>query len=187
MVDIYYKLVNIPKLTLIQNQILQEMSKNYNSIKTGFYAVKSDVLKSKWTLLCEYLTSVNLLDRWTGVGISVLNNSNINVHTDSKNSDRIYALNIPILDCKNTYTIWYKQKIGAKQNISSYNSFGNTVDYVEYNLSDVEEICRLESSNSAFVNVKIPHRGITTHNNFRCLISLRFNPDLTKSEIEAFK
>jgi len=186
MSDIYYKVVDIPKLGLIQDQIVKEMSKNYHSIQTGFYAAKSDALKLKWTLLSEYLDSINLFDRWVATGISILNNTNLNVHTDSKNKDRIYALNIPILACKGTYTVWYKEKIGTKQNMSSYNSFGNTVDYVEYNLSDVVEICRLESNNPAFVNVKIPHRGITTHNNFRCLISLRFTPDLKKSEIEAF-
>jgi hypothetical protein len=53
----------------------------------------------------------------------------------------------------------------------------------QYKSEDVEEIDRMESSNTAFVNVKVPHSGISFHNSVRCLISLRFMPNVTEEEI----
>ena len=47
----------------------------------------------------------------------------------------------------------------------------------------VEEIDRMESSNPAFVNVKVPHSGISFSDSPRCLISLRFTPNITEEEI----
>lgn len=182
----YYKLVSIPNITDIQQEILGYMSSDLTTLNTGFYAVNSAVLKSRWTLLADYLNTKNLLSRWHGVGVSVLNNTDMNVHTDSNDPNRIYALNIPVLNCTNTYTVWYKEKATNSFKNSSYLSSGNTVDYNQYDLDKVDEVLRLESSNCAFVNVKIPHRGISMHNKVRFLVSLRFSPDLQKFEIENF-
>lgn len=182
----YYKVISIPNIGNIQQQIIQYMSNSLTGVETGFYAVNSAVLKPKWTLLTEYLNTKNLLDRWQGVGVSVLNNKDMNIHTDSNDPNRIYALNIPVLNCNNTYTVWYKEKAPNAFKNSSYSSSGNSVDYNEYPLDSVEEVKRLESCNCAFVNVKIPHRGISMHYKPRFLISLRFSPDLQKLEIENF-
>jgi hypothetical protein len=56
----------------------------------------------------------------------------------------------------------------------------------QYPPEGVEEIDRMESSNPAFVNVKVPHSGISFSNSVRCLISLRFTPNITEEEILDF-
>jgi hypothetical protein len=174
-----YTILNIPNIDKIKKELNEIVSKDI----TGFSAVDTEIIKSQCFELNNFLKSINLLDRWKDTGIVVLNNSSLVVHSDSIVPWRIYALNIPIYNCENSYTIWYKVKNGAHPTVNEYGEPNRKVYSFQYNSEDVEEIDRMESSNAAFVNVKVPHSGISMTNSVRCLISLRFVPNITEEEI----
>ena len=177
-----YKTLDISNL----DQIKKELSNVINKDLFGFNPSDTNLIKARCPSLTEYLQKVNLLDRWKDTGVVVLNNSSLSIHSDSLNPKRIYALNIPICNCENSYTIWYKVKDGVKPIIDKYGEPKKMVYSFQYPPEGVEEIDRMESSNPAFVNVKVPHSGISFSNSVRCLISLRFTPNITEEEILDF-
>jgi hypothetical protein len=184
-----YKNLVIDNFLEIQNELstnLHRYLKNYKDCKSLFYGSNANIIKECCPGLSNFLYNKNLLNRFTGAGISVLNsNDMLYIHTDSLKKNRTYALNIPICNCENSYTIWYQEKDkNIKPKLDYYTSTNNQkIEFFEYDENNMIEIARLESSNPAFVNIKIPHRGISFNNNKRFLMSLRFNPELTWPEI----
>lgn len=174
-----YKTLNISNL----DQIKEELNNVIQKDSVGFISGNADLIKERCPSLTNYLKKINLLDRWKNTGIVLLNNGSLPIHSDSLDPQRIYALNIPVCNCENSYTIWYKVKDGVKPVIDGYGSPKKMIYSFQYTPEDVEEIDRMESSNPAFVNVKIPHSGISFSESVRCLISLRFRPNLTEEEI----
>ncbi len=174
-----YKTLNISNLDQIKEELNNVIQKDLN----GFNAGDTAEIKERCPSLTNYLQKINLLDRWKDTGVVVLNNNSLNIHSDSLDPQRIYALNIPICNCENSYTIWYKVKDGVKPVIDGYGSPKKMIYSFQYTPEGVEEIDRMESSNPAFVNVKVPHSGISFSDSIRCLISLRFRPNLTEEEI----
>jgi hypothetical protein len=88
-----------------------------------------------------------------------------------------------VSNCENSYTIWYKVKEGVTPVIDRYGESKKMVYSFQYPPESVEEIDRMESSKPAFVNVKVPHSGISFSDFVRCLISIRFKPNITEEEI----
>jgi hypothetical protein len=174
-----YKTLDISNLDQIKKELNNAIQKN----TFGFSAVDTNTIKESCPSLTEYLQKINLLDRWKDTGMVVLNNTSLSIHSDSLDPQRIYALNIPVSNCKNSYTIWYKANKGVIPIINKYGEPKKMVYSFQYKSEDVEEIDRMESSNPAFVNVKVPHSGISFNNSVRCLISLRFVPNVTEEEI----
>lgn len=174
-----YKTLDISNLDQIKKELYDAIQKDLD----GFNAGDTALIKERCPSLTDYLQKINLLDRWKDTGVVVLNNSSLTIHSDSLDPRRIYALNIPICNCENSYTIWYKVKDGVKPIVNGYGEPKKMVYSFQYTPEGVEEIDRMESSNPAFVNVKVPHSGISFSDSIRCLISLRFKPNLTEEEI----
>ena len=174
-----YKTLNISNLDQIKKELYDVIQKDLS----GFNAGDTVLIKEQCPSLRDYLQKINLLDRWSDTGVVVLNNSSLSIHSDSLNPKRVYALNIPISNCENSYTIWYKVKDGVKPIIDKYGGPKKMVYSFQYPAEGVEKIDRMESSNPAFVNVKVPHSGISFSDSPRCLISLRFTPNITEEEI----
>jgi len=184
-----YKIIQIDNLLEIQKDLTTYLPfyfKNFEICDSGFYGSDIEIIKKNCFRLKKFLIDINLLDRWNGVGISVLKNKeSLNIHSDSLKKNRIFALNIPICNCNNSYTIWYQKKnLDTRPQFKYYVSESvHGICYFEYRDDDVTEIDRLDCSIPAFVNIKIPHRGISLNNKKRFLISLRFEPELTLEEI----
>jgi hypothetical protein len=177
-----YKTLDISNLDQIKEELNNVIQKN----SFGFRAGDTNLIKEHCPSLIDYLQKVNLLDRWKDTGVSILTNSyrSLKIHSDSLDPQRIYALNIPVSNCENSYTVWYKANEGVTPIIDKYGEPKKMVYSFQYKSEDVEEIDRMESSNPAFVNVKVPHSGISFNDSVRCLISLRFIPNITEEEIQ---
>lgn len=185
-----YKLVNIPNFEGIKKELSSKISlyfKDITELNSSFYYADTNLIKKECPLLIQYLNSCNLTHRWAHTGISVLNHKkSLKIHTDApQRKERFYALNIPIINCENSFTIWYHHK---HDNAPLYkiDHGDNKIHYEEFEDDDMVEIKRISSDNPAFVNIKLPHRGINTNELPRCLISLRFIPELTTEEISLF-
>jgi len=179
-----------------QLEIQQELADNFplylgdiNSIESGYRLGETQKLKLFCPKLANFLIKNNLYERWVNTGISIIRkNYQMPVHSDQPDvPERIYALNIPIFNCQNSVMVWYNV---IKENLAKdldYASGKYTVAYTAYPADNVREIDRANSNSFMFVNVKIPHNGINFDDKVRCIMSLRFKPDLTLQEIENFQ
>lgn len=188
---ILYKKINIENLNLIQNEVLEYLSSNTRFLldngPSGFNGINTLELKLYSFHLKNFLEKYNLFNRWKNTGISVIeSNSSLQIHTDSILQNRIYALNIPIENCENSYTVWYQKKNNLSPKFFYYNTNDGPILYFNYEPENVNEIDRIESKYPVFVNVKEPHKGESFNQNKRILISLRFTPELTEKEILLF-
>jgi len=140
-------------------------------------------------LFVEYLKSLGIYDRWSySLMIYTNNGETLPIHVDSTAWQiRSFSLNIPTLNCANTFTTFYDAEIISDADQSSLQN--NT--YVDTNLTNGNsparfvkegctpvEIARMDSNQPAWINYGIPHTPIAYHNLPRGVFSSRFEPEL---------
>jgi len=186
----YYSYVNIPNLEKIKEELLfvrENVSpSSLTQIHYSAYFTK-DVVDYVPNLY-EYLKSVGLHEKLHYILFSAKNAPGTplqksNIHIDHIDKRITHSLNIPLLDCENTHTVWYKGQVRflVEKVLSS-----GVKQLKHYALLDEElatEMCRVETVRPMLVNTSIPHRGI--HNcPTRILSGIRFLPDLTDAEVQ---
>ena len=125
------------------------------------------------------------------------------VHVDGIDVD--IALNMPVLNCQDSFTVWHNT-VPAKQQMLSgyynynspdrdsgytnYNGWGRDKGYIKYSQSDKRieslaiacdgpgestEIARCSVNKPHWVNISVPHHAQSDHNQFRINASFRFD------------
>ena len=87
------------------------------------------------------------------------------------------ALNIPLINCEDTYTVWYDGKL-KDQGLPTY-AIGSPIAEIS-RVADprtVTEVGRCDSSIPHWINVNMLHRPETHHDQFRVAASVRFDPE----------
>ena len=91
---------------------------------------------------------------------------------------RNIALNIPVLNCDETYTVFYDAKFPDEHKMPTV---GDTI-YARHSEVVEEdtavEIDRCPSNRANWINVYQPHAPLSTHNLPRIMFSIRFKPEL---------
>ena len=125
-------------------------------------------------VLEQELLRLKLLDKFFFVGfVSVDAGKEFPPHVD----DRVVGLNIPLLNCADTYTVWYDAKV-LDQPFPDYvigSAFANRA-----RISDQKhavEIGRTEANRPLWVRTNVTHRPETYHDKFRLAAGIRFNPE----------
>ena len=188
--DWYYSYVDLPNLEKIKQELLFVRDNiNVGAQYQPFYVnyFKNDIVQYIPTV-CDYLKAVGLYNKFYRIIFSAKKTLNdklqSHIHVDTLAKSFIYSLNIPLIECEDTYTAWYNGKVEVfdqtknsflKTNQGSINHFG-VVDE-----SNATEICRVETVKPMLINTTIPHRALTTCPG-RVLACIRFVPDLTESE-----
>lgn len=106
--------------------------------------------------------------------ISVENNREFPPHVDVGVD---IALNIPLINCEGTYTVWYDGQL-KDQGLPTY-AIGSPIAEIS-RVADprsVTEIGRCDSSIPHWINVNMLHRPETHHDQFRVAASVRFDPE----------
>lgn len=104
------------------------------------------------------------------------------IHIDSTNPARMsVALNMPVLNCQNSYTIWYDAKIQYEQYVPEY-VIGDDIAWmaVPCDSNNAVEIARCDANVPHWVNIYRPHVPKCDHTMFRVNASLRFTADIYK-------
>ena len=118
-------------------------------------------------LLMQELDRLGLQKNLTGVAfISVVDAQAFGVHVDEEDD---IALNIPLVNCSGTYTVWYDCKF-----VRPFTKWLND-PHID-NIHKYTEIDRIEANVPYWINTNVLHQPVATHNNFRLAASLRFNP-----------
>lgn len=141
------------------------------------------------TLYCT-LKEKNILEFIVAVAFLVVPpNQKTDIHTDS--GTQSIALNLPVLNCEKSYTVWYnttdKLLPGNElayvkgDSLLGEEQFNNYLDYDSdyFKFNTAEEIDRVECNRPLWINFKIPHRPEVAHTNVRILASIRFRPDFS--------
>jgi hypothetical protein len=134
-----------------------------------------ELMRNTCTTLMDELRRLNLYDNFFVISfISVESTREFPPHVDSGVD---IALNIPLINCEGTYTVWYDGKL-KDQGLPSY-AIGSAIAEIS-RVADprtVTEIGRCDSSIPHWINVNMFHRPETHHNQFRVAASVRFDPE----------
>jgi len=99
------------------------------------------------------------------------------IHVDTLNPGQMsLGLNIPVLNCNDSYTAWYDTEILYHEFFESSlldNSVPSTA--LPCDLTNAVEIARCSANSPHWVNVLKPHAAICNHNKLRVNSSLRFD------------
>ncbi len=86
------------------------------------------------------------------------------------------AVNIPLINCEGTYTVWYDAEI-VDQELPKHAVGSESARQARVcNPRTAVEIGRCDSSIPHWINVNVPHRPETHHDQLRLAASLRFLP-----------
>lgn len=183
----YFSRYNIPNLGEIQQELLALKASDAPRTSTNplyFNILAKDVFVAcpkthDWLLRCGVAHKVNrLLFSANSLVGSKLNT----IHVVSYNP---YAsevsLNIPLVECDGSYTVFYKT---SNVNLMDASEFGlePNSNFARAKTSETEEIFRGELTTPMLVNTTILHNGVATNPN-RTLCGFRFFSTLTDLEL----
>ena len=183
-----YKPIDVPNIDQIKQECMSVFYKHHPDAfgDRGFtftYA-DQDILRAEAPAYTDYLKSLGLYDLWAkSVFIGTKGQERFKdspIHVDSEDwQTRAYALNIPLVNCENSHTVWFDVKdydedaySGDDQTTKGYKTARG------FKPETSTEIGRLETINPAWVNVSIPYRAENDNSDLRLIISTRFWPEI---------
>lgn len=188
-----YSYVDIPNLKKIQEELFIARKVCSTPFQNNPYYINfsKETIQDHIPTVLEYLRDIGVEEKLLKVKFSSILPPGqgfrkvSNIHVDVVDKHFKHSLNIPIIDCENTYTIWYRGNIrlpdpkmnpflGANANPMEY--FGVVDDH------EAKEICRVETVRPMIINTTIPHRGEWHLRPSRVLCCINFT-DLTDEDI----
>lgn len=138
------------------------------------------LMHSTCPILMSELRRLELYDNFCCVSfISVESTNEFPPHVDVLAD---IALNIPLFNCDDTYTVWYDGKL-KDQGLPTY-AIGSKVAEISRVAEprSVVEIGRCDANVPHWINVNILHRPETHHDRLRVAASVRFDPEPLNSD-----
>jgi hypothetical protein len=178
-----YKPVEVDNLKEIQREIipivLKKIPNFLNMQPEFFHIVMREEIEPFAPCYTEFIKKHAVISQWTMCAISVTKfNMDFPIHIDCTDWEkRCYGLNLPVINCEGTYTVWYDTEMQG--NLSDDDALQAIVGMQKPGAAAIE-IGRWDASKPAWVNNSIPHRPISTHELPRVVLSARFDPELHK-------
>ena len=177
--DWLYHPANIDQLPTIQKELLKlsvitckDNLVNYTSTFVGVNY--REIIDRTCPVLVQELQRLKLYDILDFIAIiSVDCSKEFPPHVDV--GDDI-AVNIPLVNCEGTYTVWYDAEI-IDQELPTHAIGSDSAKQARIcDPRTAVEIGRCDSSIPHWINVNVPHRPETHHDQLRLAASLRFLP-----------
>lgn len=177
----FYKPIQVDNLEEIQKElsaIIYKKIPNFESAIPAFKMVYRDEIEPFAPLYVGLLESLGILDKWVYSPIISTNyNVQFPIHIDNIDwIDGSYGLNLPVINCENTYTVWYDAEIDYTPVLQS--SDPRNVSRLVKHGTPVKEIARWHMKDPAWINFSIPHAPVSYHGKARAVMSARFKPEL---------
>lgn len=140
----------------------------------GIYEKKDLLLKIPNTV--KLLNDLKLITYFKYFGLFWLRPglSELPIHIDDPTYNENIALNIPVLECADSYTIWYDAEVDYDAKIPDYATDGKYDPGGRVIKGPAREIDRVNCSFPSWVNVAVPHQGYYTGSAERINASFRF-------------
>lgn len=176
-----YKPVSVDNLEAIQVEllpILYNVIPDFDNAFPTFKFISRNEIEKSAPLYSKFIESFGILDKWERSVIVTTNfDHKFPIHVDHLDwKARAYGLNIPLINCDDTYTVFYDAEINMMP-VNNKAHPENFARIIKKN-SIATEIGRFPSSQPAWVNNSIPHTPVSKHNKPRALISARFEPEV---------
>lgn len=160
----YFKTLNIPYLANIQTEVLNVLPPEAFTTEGSLHSYHKDFLHLP--SIAKVIVQNKLHKFVKDISLVCLPpNQELGIHTDGD----IKGLNIPILNCNNTFTVWYQ---GLKQ---PYPLTQEGRTYFGLDKQDCIELCRVEMNQAQFVDLKPMHGAINTNDTYRLLLSIKLD------------
>ena len=177
----YYRKIDIPNLPLLQEQILSILPNDlYASPRVYFPSDQSRFLNL--SELTNLLDLYNLKHDAAAFAFYMMRPySEGLVHIDWGDAD--YSMNIPIKNCNNTFTKFYKY-IGEPELVPERNIQG-VVHRPHYKFDNVilEKIDQFESNIPCVIHIKTPHNVVNRQPSFRINLLIRYRDNSVMSNL----
>jgi len=178
--DWNWRKIDVNNLAEIQKElwnVVPEVIPDWETAPGQFKHVEVELVKKFSPLYSELISILGLAERWHICALITTNrNTTLPIHTDVDDpSIRCFAFNVPIINCEDSYTVWFKAEDPV---INTINPEDGKDKVLFYNEETAVEIDRMPATTCAVVNNYTPHRPVTEHSKFRAILSSRFNPEL---------
>jgi hypothetical protein len=189
--DWYYSFLEIENLKpLVQELIeLKESDVKRYYVNRHYINILAEDIGDRAPVLFQYLKGAGLDKKFQRLLYSAYYEGADAVHIDAYDPKYCsVSLNIPLTDCENSYTAWYRTDKTKLYDITTTGrdpgKYGQTPGqhFAYLPLNEVEEICRVEVTKPMLVNTTILHRGIVPTLT-RTICGIRFNSELTNTEV----
>jgi hypothetical protein len=175
-----YKPINVDNLENIQKEFryihtayMSNLFKEVESNPDHLWSIDKELIETHAPTFIELLTKLDLYHRWGFTAFSPTSSSHTQAMAHIDNIDwtaRSYGLNLPIQNCQDSYTVFYKTEVEGTCGLMPW--YENSPCFLDNEL--IEELGRLPAAMPAFVNVTYPHRSLSEHKEFRLVITTRF-------------
>lgn len=158
--------------------VLFELTKELTLVP--YTSTYMEINKDEWVeqycpTLCKELQRLKLRDSLKILAfVSVVIDKHFPAHVDAESE---VALNIPLINCDNTYTVWYDGQTQSKEFDDYLIGIESARTAIEGTTDSLIEIDRCEANVPRWINVNVLHRPETQHDKFRVAASLRFDPE----------
>lgn len=184
---LYYKAnITFDNLKEIQNELFnifkQCAGQDTDTLDSGFnLTLDIPMIRKQGTHLMSLLKSIELYEYLECIAfISARKETDFPIHVDGVGPNQVvdFALNIPVLNCENSYTAWYYSAIGnlnmEPKAYGQVDDFSNSLALL-CDASLATEITRIDANIPHWINFNVPHRPIVLGEGLRINASLRFN------------
>ena len=177
-----FKVVNVSDVPAITKEILDICNDQFpNMVDTPVMALPEreknrfgEILLRESPLYRDLLERLGIIDRLNKPFILVYNRHNnvrLPMHVDHTDwRERSYALNIPVLNCENSYTAFYDAPVDFTN--GTHTNYSPAID-VDPNIAET----------APEIN-SIPHRPVVEHDQPRVVLTSRFTPELFDYSID---
>jgi len=179
----YYSPVTFDNLEIIQEKVLDILTTNEVSLDRTSFSYLPDNLNIFLNIpeLRYELDKLNWTPYAYAIAVYVVHQADkSSLHIDKAPSQ--YSLNIPILNCKNTFTNFYKKPTTEPTKIS-YRVFGNPVKYDTYNENDCILQDKLELNSPHVINIKEVHNVVNNNPSPRITLLIRLAENLNLDHV----
>jgi hypothetical protein len=167
--EFLYKFIDMPNIEEIGQRVWKHMPVD---LKTTQYRTIDASHYEKIKILVDSVETIHPWKDILGIGLIIATpNSIVPIHTDH-NVPHMYALNVPIYNTSKPTTWFFKSKEGCNP---WYASQGHGDPFNFYFLDDVDMIDAYSLVKPAIFNTHVPHAIINNTDDFRCVLSFRFN------------
>jgi hypothetical protein len=175
-----YRPVAINNIQTLQQELLavaQHEIKDIQQLQPNFHYIPREQIEHLMPECMQFLDGLGLLSRWKYLAFVTGNHGHsLPLHVDTRDwTTRCYGLNIPVLNCAGSYTVFYRAAIDRPTQQDPTDPRASAWFCRE---DTAVEIDRIESVQPHWVNVCIPHRPLITHDLPRILSSFRFSPEV---------
>jgi len=137
------------------------------------------LIRDHCPVLCDQLQQMKILNWLSFIGFITVNPAmKFPMHIDNNVGEFEIALNIPVENCHDSYTVWYNAEISQDPSVPYIKTTGdadikNTAMLIDE--SSAVEIGRFSADIPAWININVPHNLVCSHDLIRVGATLRFD------------